>query len=124
MIFKVGTTDFTNNVVIGSYEVNKTPVYDEWVDIGGKIHRIKIRDKIQGSFEVFFKTMTAYSTFKTAIDNNTSSTNLATTVSVKVNNTNTDATGISAYLDFLPVRDVNGTRNDFLKVIQINLEER
>lgn len=123
MTFKVGTTSYANNVVIGTYDINKVPVYDEWVDADGKIHRIKIRDKVQGSFDLFFRTATAYAAFKTVVDGQTSSSNLSVSVTVSVNNTNADST-ISAYLDFAPVRDVDGTRNDYYKVMKVTLEER
>ena len=122
MIFKVGTTSFKNNVVIGTYDINQVPVYDEWIDANGTSHRLKTRDKIQGSLDLFFRTLTDYSTFKTAITNNTSSSNMSVTISVTVNNTNSDATGISAYMDFLPVRDVDGKRTEFFKVIKVNIE--
>lgn len=123
MTFKVGTTSYSNNVVIGTYDINKVPVYDEWVDADGKIHRLKIRDKIQGSFDIFFRTATAYSGFKTVVDGQTSSSNLSVSVTVSVNNTNADSV-ISAYLDFAPVRDVDGTRSDYYKVMKVTLEER
>lgn len=124
MIFKVGTTDFTNNVVIGSYEVNKVPVYDEWEDASGTIHRIKTRDRISGSFEIFFRTLTDYATFLTAVTNNTSSSNLSVKVSLAINNANTTVTDVYVYMDYAPVRDVDGTRNDYFKVISVTIEER
>lgn len=124
MTFKVGTTSYANNVVIGTYEVNQVPVYDEWTDANGGIHRLKIRDKIQGSFDLFFRTATAYSAFKTVVDNQTSSSDLSTLITLSVNNLNSDATGIHAYLDFKPVRDVDGTRVDYYKVMKVSIEER
>ena len=124
MRFLVGSTDFSDNVIIGTYEVNRVPVYDEWEDAGRKIHRIKARDKVKGSFELFFRTLSEYQTFKTAINNNTSSTNLSVTVTATVNNTNTNVPDMDVYLDFSLVRDVDGTGNDMLQKIKVNIEER
>lgn len=122
MTFTVGSTDYSANVLIGSYSINSEPKYKEWTSADYTVHKQKLRDRIRGSVDMFFRTPAEFSTFKsvlTAAQNSDYSYN----ITLSVNNTNTDAT-ISAYIDFNLVRDVDGTRTDYFKEFTLTIEER
>ena len=54
-LLSIGETDLTEYIDIQNYEVNKVPVYEEWVDGNHITHRSLIRKKITGSFKVGFR---------------------------------------------------------------------
>lgn len=52
MLVSIRTTDLTDYVQESTYIVNEEDVYEEWLDGNYAKHRIKVRTKIKGSFEV------------------------------------------------------------------------
>lgn len=48
----VNNTDITNYIIKDSYEVNSEPIYTAWEDGNSVEHRVYIRDKVKGSFEI------------------------------------------------------------------------
>ena len=48
----VNSTDITNYIIKDTYEVNSEPVYTSWEDANYVEHRVYVRDKVRGSFEV------------------------------------------------------------------------
>lgn len=120
-LFKVSTTDFTDNIVIESYEVNRKDVYEEYKDGSGVTHRVIETRKVEGSFEIFFKEMTEYNSFISAVASARTAQNRVP-VTVKPNNTNVETT-ISAYVDFKPKRTVSGTFQDRMMQFKVTIEE-
>ena len=98
MVFKVGTHDYSDHVVAGSYKINNEPQYSEWTDANYRKHKVKLRDKVVGSFDMFFRSITDYETFKSHIAAETS-TNNSVGISVTVNNTSVQA-DINAFLKY------------------------
>lgn len=120
MIFIVGSTDYSANVVAGSYDVNNDPVYNEWEDGNAKTHRQKIRDKIVGSFDMFFRSLTDYTDFLTVLENAT--TDEETLLTVSVNNTGeTEASYF--FVSHKPVRDLDGSWSDYIKQFTLDITE-
>ena len=50
----IGNTDLTNHIVHDTYAVNSEPVYESWTDGNFREHRIYIRDRVKGSFDIAF----------------------------------------------------------------------
>lgn len=50
----IGNTDITKHIIKDSYDVNTEPVFESWTDGNFREHRIYIRDRVKGSFDVFF----------------------------------------------------------------------
>ena len=50
----IGETDYTANIVAGSYEVNSNDVYESWKDGNMLEHRIIVASKVNGKFSVAF----------------------------------------------------------------------
>lgn len=48
----VNSTDITNYIIKDTYEINSEPVYTSWEDANYVEHRVYVRDKVRGSFEV------------------------------------------------------------------------
>ena len=65
VLFKINNVDYTNNIVVDSYEVNSVEVNDKYTDAGETDHYIYLRNRIKGKFDLAFKTQTDYSTFIT-----------------------------------------------------------
>lgn len=62
-LFKIGGTDYTRNIVVPSYTINRLPSYTEWEDGFLRTHRDVNRYNIGGSFAVDFMTKEAYLAF-------------------------------------------------------------
>lgn len=62
IMFKVGSVDYSNKVIDG-YAVQSDPEYDSWTDANGREHRSVIRERVNGNFTMFFKTIDEYNAF-------------------------------------------------------------
>ena len=70
-IFKMGSNDYTNNITVPSYKMNQTPTYREYTDCNYTVHREIARQKISGSFTVFFTKVQDFKDFMSYIQENT-----------------------------------------------------
>ena len=123
MTFTVGSTDYSNHVIAGTYEVNNRPQYRTWEDGNHKTRRTKLRDQIVGSFDMFFRTEAEYEDFMDDIENAKDSTkDNAVSISITVNNTLTQE-DTYAYIDYSLVRNRDGAWNDYFEVFTVNIEE-
>lgn len=120
-VFKIGNTDFSGHVIAGSYDVQNKDIYDTYTDANRVEHRRFIRNKVVGSFDMFYKDINDYDGFVSAV--NTART-VGRTVAITVvpNNTNTSTT-INAYIEFAPVRNRKGNWDDFMERYTVNIEE-
>lgn len=48
----VGGIDISNYIVTGSYDINASDQYESWKDGNGIEHRVIIRSKVSGSFDI------------------------------------------------------------------------
>lgn len=60
--------DFTDCIKLPSYDVNSEDVNEDWEDADYKTHRIAVRKKVNGKFEMIFPTMTRYKEFLNYIE--------------------------------------------------------
>lgn len=123
-IFKLNTTDYSSHVVAEEYKVNLKPVYQEWTDGGQVKHRDVVGQKLNGTFQMFFKTQTDLQTFLTALATNKTSDNTYP-VQLKANNDTIDSLQASTnvFLDFEPVRKRNAKWADVFDVFEVTVEE-
>lgn len=122
-LFIVGNENYTNNIIVGTYAINNKPVYKTYTDSNGNTHRFKTRDKIVGSFNMFFKTAEEFNAFSAVVKSNESSVNFSVPVTVTVNNTGEEKL-INAFIDYETTRNLNGRREDYFDVFKVNIEER
>lgn len=69
-LFKINEKDFTNNILLPTYKVNKNGVYITWEDSQHKEHKKYVRDKISGDFQMYFDTMDEFEAFTKAVKTN------------------------------------------------------
>lgn len=122
-LFKINNTDFSGNIVDGSYQVSKANVYKTYEDANGATHRRFIRTKISGKFQMFFRTLQEYQAFVTAIDTNKSATTFAVPVSLYDNYGGTLIT-TNAFIDFKPTIALDGTMSEYMETYEVSIEER
>ena len=72
----VGTTDITKYIIKDTYKMNAEPVYESWTDGNFHEHRIRIRERVTGSFDVIFfdDDNGAYQNFLALLETNTTNT--------------------------------------------------
>ena len=122
MTFSVGSVDYSDHVIAGTYKVNNKPIYKTWEDANYHTRKIKLRDQIVGSFDMFFRTEAEYEDFMDDIDD-AKNTDDSVSISVTVNNTSEQA-DINAFLDYDLVRNIDGTWNDYFERFTVTIEER
>lgn len=123
MLFTINNKDYTNNIVAGSYKVNSSPVYENYQDAKGRTHNIQIREKVSGSFDLFFKTLAEYNAFVADYKNGRNTLHNYHSVYLKVNNKN-EANVYDCFLSFDATRNIKGNLDDFMEKFTISLEER
>lgn len=122
IMFKIGTVDYSNIVIAEKYNVNKDKQYESWKDASGVEHRSLIRTQIKGAFSMFFKTIEDFTDFTQNIAN-LSNDDMSVPCIVCDNRTNTEQS-IDAFIDFRAERYKNGTNQDTVGVVNINITER
>lgn len=122
-LLKVNTTDVTGHIVQNTYMVNKLPVYKTYQDANGATHRRHIRDKLQGKFQMVFSDLSDYATFKALIDANTSATNFSVPVTAYDNLSGNHYT-VNAFIDYEPTVMQSASLKEYMKVIDVKIEER
>lgn len=122
-LLKIGTTDVSSYIVADTYSVYNQPVYKVYEDANGVTHKRFIRNKISGSFDMFFRSLTDYTNFVTLIGTNTSATDFSVTCTV-YDTKRSAAYTIYAFIDFKPTIALDGTLSEYMKVLNIELEER
>lgn len=122
-IFKVGNIDYSNRVIAGSYNVQTKPVYTSWNDADGVEHRVALRQaRTEGSFDMFFKTMTEYNAFASQVAT-VQLPNLTVPCTVKSNTTDEDIVSYF-YVDFSPVRNRKGNWDDYMERFTVSVKEK
>lgn len=121
MQIRVGSSDIGANVIAGTYAVNNKPDYSVWKDANHVNHKTKLRDRISGSFEMFFRTVEAYQSFVQNIQANTQEN--AVLMTVTVNNTGEEKTGYF-FIDYELTRNRDANWDDYFARYKVKIEER
>ena len=122
VLFKINNVDYTNNIVVDSYEVNSVEVNDKYTDAGETDHYIYLRNRIKGKFDLAFKTQTDYSTFISNYNSGKSSARNAWQITVIPNNTLVSAQ-VYARVTFEPKRTLTAARTDIIRQLTVTIEE-
>ena len=69
-LFLLNDHDYTSNITVPSYKVNKAKETVEWTDITKTKHKEVIRTRMQGSFSMLFETVQDLDNFIDDIENN------------------------------------------------------
>lgn len=69
-LLSIGGVDLTEYIDIQNYEVNRSPVYEEWVDGNHVTRRDVIRYRISGNFNIGFKSAAEVTSFLSILSSN------------------------------------------------------
>lgn len=67
-LFEFNGTDYTHHIQVPNYTVNRQPVFTSWEDANGITHRDVTRQRISGSFTVWFDSPAAQIAFFAALN--------------------------------------------------------
>lgn len=70
IMLKIGLTDYSNHVVGENYSVQSNDEFETWTDANGKEHRSAYRQRISGTFELYFTDEAEYLTFQSVLETN------------------------------------------------------
>lgn len=123
IVFKINTKDYSNRVIAGSYSVNSEDVFKSYQDLNGIEHHEKIRDRIKGSFDMYFETIEQYEAFNHDLEAaklpDLSYANIAI-----CDNKNNKVKVINAFITFQLTRNRNGQWYDMYERFKVNIQER
>lgn len=123
MVLLIGNVDYSNHVIAGSYNINQKIQSSKWDDANYRTHKFKQRDKIVGSFDMFFRTVADYEDFKADLDDAQALDDDSYSISLTVNNIS-EQRRINAFIDYELVRDIDGKWQDYFGRFTVNIEER
>ena len=115
-------TDITKYIIKDTYDVNTEPVFESWQDGNFKEHRVYIRDRVKGSFDVIFfdDDNGAYQDFLDLLASVT--VNRVTTIGLYV--LNTSHTGLfEVYYTIKAIQHAETTDGRMVNKMTIDLEE-
>lgn len=122
IMFKVNNTDYSSKVVAEEYAVRSVPQFKSWQDANGREHRSVYRDKISGSFTMYFPTITDFDNFCALLDS-VQKNDTSYPCTVWVNNKNTNATS-DFFIEFDAQRYRDLKWADQVGQIKVSIEER
>lgn len=121
MILKINGVDYTDNVIVGTHNVNQKEIFSEWEDANYKIHRSNYHTKIGGTVDLIFKSTEDYEAFCDVIQFGKLEDGRCRMM-VSVNNVNAVFDGY-AYVKFEPIRAMNTYVGDFYNQFTLEIEE-
>lgn len=120
-VFTVNDVDFSDHVLAGTFEISDVPIYTEWTDANGRDHREVYRKRLQGSFDMYFRTVTEFEEFNQAYKTARRDSGL-TTITIMNNSTN-QVEQKDVYLDFSPIRNRRDDWEDYYEQFTVNVKE-
>ena len=120
-VFTVNDIDFSDHVLAGTFEISDTPIYTEWTDANGRDHREVYRKRLQGSFDMYFRTVTEFEEFNQAYKTARRDSGL-TTITIMNNSTN-QVEQKDVYLDFSPIRNRRDDWEDYYEQFTVDVKE-
>lgn len=122
IFFKLGSTDLSPAADIQNWKVDQVDVYQEWTDGNWIDHREIVRQRIEGSFQLGFKTESAWTDFTTLL---AAAKNAAGyyTLQIYVNNLASSET-VNAFLEISAANKWDLVNSRFWRVVSVKLQQR
>lgn len=120
-VFVVNNVDFSDHVLAGTFEVGDIPIYTEWTDANGRDHREVYRKRLQGSFDMFFRTVTEFEEFNLTYKTARRESGL-TTIMI-MNNSNNQVEQKDVYIEFSPIRNRRDDWEDYYEQFTVDVKE-
>lgn len=121
VLFTVSGTDYTNRILVPTYNINAEEVGTTWVDGNHVTHKDVYRTKVKGSFDMYFFNNADFEAFKTALD--TGRYDNYTTVSLYVAN-DMEIRPVDAYITIAPAMTRYAHGAVKYDVFTVTIEER
>lgn len=122
MTVVVGNTNITNHIIRDSYKINAYDQYESWIDGNGLEHRLIVRTKVSGSFEIVCcdETITLsdfLALWNSAVNNG------VVTIGMTILNTNVfDA--LNAYYEITNKEHIKKGDGRIIDILSIKIQER
>lgn len=123
MVFAIGANDYSNRVPMDTFLVNQIPVYTQWEDANGKIHRDIYRKKIQGTFDMEISRLADYQSFISDVQSHTQNGGFVP-CKIAVNNINAENVDADLFIDYSPLRTRNNNFTKAYATFTVTIEER
>lgn len=123
MVFKIGNNDYSDKVMMDTYDVNQLDVYTEWEDANGTIHRSIYRQKVEGTFSMLISKLSDYQAFISDIKASKLS-NGSVPCKVAVNNLNQENYEGFFYVDYTTIKTMNSNYTKGYLDFVVTLGER
>ena len=123
MVFKIGDNDYSDKVVVDTYNVNKVDIYTQWEDANGRTHRDVYRKKIQGDFDMYISKISEYQAFIMDVQNNTANGGYVP-CKVCVNNQNEENVQADLFIDYSPIKTMQNNYTKGYLTFNVTVEER
>ncbi len=122
VFIQLGSTDLSSYADIQNWKVNKADVWQAWTDGNWIDHREVVRTRIEGTFQLGFRTEAAWTSFTTLL---AAARNVAGyyAVQVYVNNTASSET-INAFLEISAANKWDLVNSHFWRTVNVTLKER
>lgn len=115
-LFKIGEKDYTRDIPVPGYTVNRLPSYVEWIDGNGLKHHDIVRYEIAGDITLCFRRKPDYLEFIRTVRDHMQQQGFVT-CELYINNEDTVRTA-ECFVDFAPanILPLVGSTSDTLKV--------
>lgn len=123
VLLVVNDVDMTPYINEKSYKVNSKPQYESWQDGNFVEHRVIVRNRVEGSFEIAVYGYQGMD-YQTFLDNwNAAVDNGVVTIGIYVMDQN-KVKAIQAYYDFTGERHYEKLDGTFFDIVTVNITER
>lgn len=124
MVFKLYDTDYSDKIMMDTYDVNEIDVFTSWEDANGTIHRSSYRKQVKGQFDMMFSNLVEYQAFIMKAHANRSQ-NHGGAIFCEVAVNNLDAVHPAYYyVDFETIRTMNNNYTKGYLNFTVTIEER
>jgi hypothetical protein len=123
MVFKIGNNDYSDKVLMDTYNVNRIDVYTEWEDANGTTHRDIYRHKVQGEFDMQISKLSDYQAFVADVARNKRNGGYVPCY-VCINNENMENAFAQLFIDYTPIKTMNNNYTKGYLSFTVRVEER
>ena len=123
MVFKIGANDYSEKVILDTYQVNQTDIFTEWQDANGLYHHDVYRKRIMGQFEMQISKLTEYQDFIDDVRANMQNGGFVP-CKIAVNNLNQENIDADLFISYTPIASRNNNYTKAYSSFTVTVEER
>lgn len=123
MVFKIGDKNYSDKVLMDTYDMNQIDIFTSWEDANGITHRDVYRKKIKGQFDMKISKLSEYQEFLNDVQNYRNVDNFVSCV-LAVNNLDAENIQAECFIEYTPIRTRNNNYTKGYLSFTVKLEER